>query len=135
MLYLLKIVQRRAVMTFTISQLAKEFNITTRTIRYYEELELLIPQRSSSGRRQYSKKDRGKLKLIIRGKRLDFSLQEIKEMVQLFDTDPHDKELIEKSLQFGQNKLNEIEEKMNNLEQLKVELLNFQQQFSEHLKK
>lgn len=122
-------------MTFTISQLAKEFNITTRTIRYYEELELLIPQRSSSGRRQYSKKDRGKLKLIIRGKRLDFSLQEIKEMVQLFDTDPHDKELIEKSLQFGQNKLNEIEEKMNNLEQLKVELLNFQQQFSEHLKK
>lgn len=119
-------------MIFTITQLAKEFAITTRTIRYYEELGLLNPERTSNGRREYSRKERGKLKLIIRGKKLDFSLGEIKEMVQLFDTDPHDKVLIEKSLQFGQKKLNEIDEKIKNLELLKLELLNFKKQFSEY---
>lgn len=119
-------------MIFTISKLAKEFNITTRTIRYYEEIGLLIPKRSSNGRREYSKRERGKLKLILRGKRLDFSLVEIKEMVQLFETNPHDKELIEKSLQFGQKKLNEIDEKIKNLELLKSELLDFKKQFSEY---
>lgn len=70
--------------TYTISQLAKEFSITTRTIRFYEDEKLLSPQRNGR-QRIYSRRDRTRLKLALRGKRLGLSLSEIREILELFD--------------------------------------------------
>ena len=74
---------------FTIRDLANEFAITTRTIRFYEDKGLMKPAREGQ-RRIYSKRDRAKLKLILRGKRLGFSLDEIQHLVELYET-PDDK--------------------------------------------
>jgi len=73
--------------TFSITELAEEFDVTTRTIRYYEDEGLLKPTRQGQ-RRIYNVGDRVRLKLIMRGKRLGFSLAEIKEMVNMYDADP-----------------------------------------------
>lgn len=70
--------------TFSIVDLAREFDVTTRTIRFYEEHGLLAPTRRGS-QRVYAPRDRTRLKLIMRGKRLGFSLAEIKEMIELYD--------------------------------------------------
>jgi DNA-binding transcriptional MerR regulator len=71
--------------TFTITELAREFNITSRTIRFYEDQGLLSPRRA--GRvRVYGKRDRTRLKLTLRGKRLGLALAEIKELLELYDT-------------------------------------------------
>lgn len=70
--------------TFSIVDLAREFDVTTRTIRFYEEHGLLAPMRRGS-RRIYAPRDRTRLKLIMRGKRLGFSLAEIKEIIELYD--------------------------------------------------
>ena len=72
--------------TYTISELAREFDITPRTIRFYEDMGLLAPVRAGRNR-VYSPRDRTRLKLTLRGKRLGFSLQEIKQLVTMDDTD------------------------------------------------
>lgn len=71
---------------YGISELAREFNVTTRTIRFYEDKGLLTPERQGQ-RRVYSPRDRVRLRLIMRGKRLGFSLDEIREMIDLYDDD------------------------------------------------
>jgi DNA-binding transcriptional MerR regulator len=70
---------------FTISDLAREFDLTPRAIRFYEDEGLLAPTRAGS-RRVYNNRDRVRLKLILRGKRLGFALSEIKELLDLYDT-------------------------------------------------
>ena len=70
--------------TYRIAELAREFDVTTRTIRHYEEQGLLAPARNGLTR-VFSARDRVRLKLALRGKRLGFSLQEIKELFQLYD--------------------------------------------------
>ena len=71
--------------TFTIGELAREFDLTTRAIRFYEEAGLLCPQRE--GRlRVYTQGDRRRLKLTQRGKRLGLSLAEIKELVMMYES-------------------------------------------------
>ncbi|MDX1459039.1 MAG: MerR family DNA-binding transcriptional regulator [Marinobacter sp.] len=70
--------------TYTISELANEFDITVRSIRFYEDSGLLSPTRRGQTR-IYSRKDRVRLKLILRGKRLGFSLAETKELFDLWD--------------------------------------------------
>lgn len=72
---------------FSIGDLAEEFDITTRTIRFYEDKGLLSPQRVS-GVRAYNRRDRARLILILRGKRLGFSLEVIAEYLALYDADP-----------------------------------------------
>ncbi len=69
--------------TFTISELAAEFEITSRSIRFYEDKGLLQPRRAGLNR-IYSRRDRARLNIILRGKRLGFSLAEIKEMFALY---------------------------------------------------
>ena len=69
---------------FSISELAREFDITTRTIRYYEDQGLLAPERRGQ-KRVYNRADRTRLKLVLRGKRLGFPLEEIRCMIQLYD--------------------------------------------------
>jgi DNA-binding transcriptional MerR regulator len=70
--------------THTISDLAKEFGVTTRTIRFYEDQGLLNPAREGTNR-IFSNRDRVRLKLALRGKRLGFSLAEIRELFELYD--------------------------------------------------
>lgn len=70
--------------TYTISDLAKEFDITTRTIRFYESEGMLHPDRKGQTR-IYHERDRVHLKLILRGKRLGFSLAESRELIALYD--------------------------------------------------
>ncbi|MEE1672915.1 MerR family DNA-binding transcriptional regulator [Agarivorans aestuarii] len=69
---------------YSISDLAQEFTISTRSIRFYEDQGLLQPVRDGT-KRLYSKHDKLRLKLILRGKRLGFSLKEIKELFDLYD--------------------------------------------------
>ena len=73
--------------TFGIAELAREFAVTTRTIRFYEDKNLLSPVRQGQ-RRVYSLRDRVRLCLIMRGKRLGFALDEIRQMIDLYDVDP-----------------------------------------------
>jgi len=72
---------------FTITDLAREFDITTRTIRFYEDEGLIAPQRRGQTR-LFSPRDPPRLKLILRGKRLGFSLSEIREIIDLYDAEP-----------------------------------------------
>ena len=70
--------------TYTISELAAEFGVTPRAIRFYEDENLLSPTRQGQSR-IYAPRDRARLALILRGKRVGFSLDEIKEMLDLYD--------------------------------------------------
>lgn len=74
--------------TYTISELAREFDVTPRTIRFYEDQGLLAPQRAGTGGRQrvYSQRDRTRLKLTLRGKRLGLSLSEIRDLIDMYDS-------------------------------------------------
>ena len=76
---------------FAIADLAREFGISTRAIRFYESKGLLNPERVGSTR-VFRRRDRARLILILRGKRLGFSLREIKEYLNLYDVDPTQKE-------------------------------------------
>lgn len=71
-------------MAFTIGDLAKEFGVSLRTLRFYEDKNLLNPRRDGVTR-IYSRRDRARLKLVLMGKRVGFSLTEIKEMLDLYD--------------------------------------------------
>ena len=71
---------------YSISDLAQEFNLTTRAIRFYEDEGLLQPGRSGR-RRVYGTRDRVRLKLILRGKRLGFSLSEVRDIIEMYDLD------------------------------------------------
>ena len=70
--------------SFTISELAKEFALTTRAIRFYEDEGLISPRRSGR-RRLYAERERVRIKLILRGKRLGLSLSEIREILDLYE--------------------------------------------------
>jgi DNA-binding transcriptional MerR regulator len=70
--------------TYSISDLAKEFGITTRTLRFYEDQGILTPKREGTNR-IFSHRDRVRLKLTLRGKRLGFSLADVKELFDLYD--------------------------------------------------
>ena len=78
-----------AAVTYTITELAAEFDITARAIRFYEDVGLLMPARAGRNR-VYAQRDRTRLKLTLRGKRLGLSLQEIKQLVTMYDS-PSDK--------------------------------------------
>lgn len=78
--------------SYSIADLAREFGVTPRTIRYYEDQGLLNPARSG-GQRIYSKRDRTRLKLTLRGKRLGLSLAEIRELIDMYDTAPETSQL------------------------------------------
>jgi DNA-binding transcriptional MerR regulator len=74
--------------TYTITELAREFEVTPRAIRFYEDQGLLSPGRAGTGGRQrvYSQRDRTRLKLTLRGKRLGLSLSEIRELVDMYES-------------------------------------------------
>lgn len=80
--------------TYTISDLAQEFGVTTRTLRHYEDEGLVTPGRDGINR-IYSPRDRVRLKLALRGKRLGFSLSELRELFRLYDLANDDRRQLE----------------------------------------
>ena len=102
---------------FSIGDLSKEFGITTRTIRHYEDIGLLAPRRHGQTR-IYSASDRTRLKLILRGKRLGFSLDESREIIDMYDPSKGNKEQLRtlcERLQHQQEKLNQQKDDINQM--------------------
>ncbi|OED41399.1 MerR family transcriptional regulator [Endozoicomonas sp. (ex Bugula neritina AB1)] len=107
--------------TYTISELAKEFNITPRTIRFYEDQELLAPVRDGQ-HRIYSPGDRVRLKLIVRGKRLGFSLSESKDVIRLYDPTSSNKRQLEAMLTTIDESRQRLQQQMKDIRAMKKEL-------------
>lgn len=116
---------------FPISQLASMFDISSRTIRYYEEIGMLtsVERDSSSQQRCYTNKERIRLKLILRGKKLGFSLQEIKEMIDLYESNPEGEEEKRRISELADQKIQEIEEQIMQLQILKDEILSHKEKY------
>ncbi|KAA0966874.1 MerR family DNA-binding transcriptional regulator [Sporosarcina sp. ANT_H38] len=116
-----------------ISKVARAYDVSTRTIRYYEELGLLHPDRTAGNSRIYSKAELVKLKLILRGKRYGFTLEEIKEMILLFDKDRTGIKQLERTIHFGHEKIGQVEAKIQELTEMKREMEQLLVQFAEKL--
>ncbi|HOP30425.1 MAG TPA: MerR family transcriptional regulator [Spirochaetota bacterium] len=108
---------------YTISELAGEFDISPSTIRFYEEKGLLVPERSQGNQRVYSQKHRGRLKLILRGKRFGATLDEIAEMIGMADAEVSEIEQIDKSLYYINKKYEEIQIHKNEIKLFEKDLL------------
>ena len=112
--------------SYTISDLAKEFDLTTRAIRFYEDMGLLSPQREGVGGRSrvYSPRDRTRLKLTLRAKRLGLSLTEAKDIIDLYDSPRDTGVQLQKFLSVLATHKRELEEQMTdlqaNLEEVKL---------------
>jgi DNA-binding transcriptional MerR regulator len=120
----------------SISSLARELLITPRTIRYYEEVGLLEPlYHEKMSQRLYGPREKTRLTLILRGKRLGFSLAEIKDMIDLYDIDRTEGLQLERAIAYGEKRLQELDEKIHELNLLKEELLDYHHRFKELLKK
>ena len=107
---------------YTISDLAGELNITPRTIRFYEEKGLISPRRSSRNHRLYSHSDRDRLKLVLRGRRFGYTLEEIAEMIGPADDPLDEVGQIERTLAYGERTLKEIAHRQAELEEIKRDL-------------
>ncbi|MBU2552566.1 MAG: MerR family transcriptional regulator [Proteobacteria bacterium] len=103
---------------YSISELAAEFSISTRTIRYYEEKGLLDPCRSPGNYRLYTRRDRTRLKLILRGKQFGVSLDEVAELIGLAETDMGEVEQIRKTLTYIDRRQPEIARRIGELRRL-----------------
>jgi DNA-binding transcriptional MerR regulator len=108
---------------YTISGLAKEFGITTRSIRFYEEKELISPGRTKGNHRIYTGQDRARLRLILRGKRFGYSLEEIGDLVGLTHVNLDETDQLKKILESGASKLRELRKRIADLQQLEKELI------------
>lgn len=116
---------------YTVPELAKELGITPRAIRFYETKELLSPQRAGTTR-VYTRKDRARLILILRGKRLGFSLAEIREFLDLYETDvDHVEQIL--MLRKVRHRIDDLEEQRIELESVLVELKDIESQCDEAL--
>ncbi len=104
--------------TYTISDLAKEFDLTTRAIRFYEDMGLLQPQRQGPGGRNrvYSSRDRTRLKLTLRAKRLGLSLTEAKDIIDTYDSPRDTGPQLRKFLLVLAEHKRQIEEQMADLQ-------------------
>ncbi|BFM14374.1 MerR family DNA-binding transcriptional regulator [Maricurvus nonylphenolicus] len=107
--------------TYSISDLAKEFDITTRTIRFYEDKGLITPARQGQTR-IYSAADRTKLKLILRGKRLGFSLEESRDIVAMYDPGSNNTDQLVTLINGIRKNRAQLEQQLHDLELMMVDL-------------
>lgn len=107
--------------TYSISELAQEFDVTTRTIRFYEDEGLLAPQRRGQTR-VYSPRDRVLLKLILRGKRLGFSLAECRELFDLYDPEQGNQAQYQLMLNKLAERRRALEQQMHDIHLMQIEL-------------
>ncbi|AKX52344.1 MerR family transcriptional regulator [Thiopseudomonas alkaliphila] len=107
--------------TFSISELASELDITTRAIRFYEEQGMLNPARRGQ-ERVYSPKDRVALKLILRGKRIGFSLAECKTLIELYDPQAGNQKQLNIMLSMINERRLQLEQQILDIKQMQLEL-------------
>ncbi|WP_421322527.1 MerR family transcriptional regulator [Aeromonas veronii] len=107
--------------TYSISELAHEFDVTPRTIRYYEDEGLLTPLREGQTR-IYSHRDKIRLKLTLRGKRLGFSLAEIRELFDMYDTDKSSKTQLHSMIQLIEAKRGALRQQLEDIQMVMAEL-------------
>ncbi|MDP5210427.1 MerR family DNA-binding transcriptional regulator [Microbulbifer sp. 2205BS26-8] len=108
-------------LNYSISELAREFDITTRTIRFYEDKGLLKPKRRGQTR-VYSSEERVRLKLILRGKRLGFSLDESREIIDMYDPAHGNVEQLQRLLEHIAQKRAHLHQQLRDIESLMGEL-------------
>ena len=120
-------------MSFSISDLSSELGITPRSIRYYEEKGLIRPTRSQGNQRIYNRKDRTRLKLILRGKRFGYSLEEIADMIGMADLDINESEQIQRALSDGEKKLADIRQRLEELKSLEADMLSVRRKLRDRL--
>ncbi len=118
---------------YSISELSEEFEISTRSIRFYEEKNLISPNRTDGNQRIYTRRERARLKLILRGKRFGYSLDEISGIIGMTDIDFDEIEQITKAIQFGKKRVAEIRDRINELTLLEQDLLTFQKKIEDRL--
>jgi len=106
---------------FTISDLSSEFELTTRTLRFYETRGLLEPRRRGQTR-LYSRRDRARLKLILQGKRVGFSLTDIKEMLDLYDLKDGQATQLRVSLRRFKERISDLERQKIDVEEAITDL-------------
>lgn len=112
--------------TWTIAEVAEEFGITHRTVRHYEELGLISPERRGTTR-VYHRRDRTRLGLILRGKRLGFPLEEIRTIVDLYDAPRGRRSQLEYVLRQVDDRRTDLEQRRADLEAALAELDTFEQ--------
>lgn len=108
-------------MAFTIGDLAQEFGVSLRTLRFYEDKELITPRREGTTR-IYSRRDRARLKLVLMGKKVGFSLTEIREMLDLYDLKDGQTTQLKVSLSKFQQQIALLERQKQDVEQAIDEL-------------
>lgn len=113
--------------TYSISDLSKEFDITTRSIRFYEDQGLIKPKRRGQTR-IYTLKDRVRLKLILRGKRLGFSLAETRRLFELYDADKSSTSQLNTMLDLVNDKKAALQQQMDDIKVVLMELNSAEQQ-------
>ncbi|WP_216828655.1 MerR family DNA-binding protein [Alkalihalobacterium elongatum] len=118
---------------YSISEIASMFDITSRTIRYYEQVGLLKSEEREgpTQQRYFTDSERRRLKLILRGKRQGFKLEEIKEMIDLYESNPTGEKEKQRILQYADEKIAEITEKIHELEVMRTEIETNRQRFLE----
>ena len=118
----------------TITDLAKEFGITTRTIRHYEDEGLLSPRREGQNR-LFSNRDRVRLKLALRGKRLGFTLAEIRELFNLYDLARDEKRQLQELITKLEKRRVLLEQQREDIEVMLNEITFFENQCKKLLAK
>ena len=105
----------------TIAEMCAAYGVTPRTLRYYESRELLAPERRG-GQRLFGKRDRARLTLILRGKRFGFALEDMRQLLDLYDHDGNSVEQIARSCKLARARLTEMEAQRAELDQAIAEL-------------
>lgn len=113
--------------TYTITELAREFGLTTRAIRFYEDQGLLSPGRAGRNR-VYENRDKVRLKLTLRGKRLGLSLSEIRELIDLYDAAKDEKAQVERFLEVLERRRAILEQQREDIEAVLGEIAAFEMQ-------
>lgn len=111
----------------TVTQLGAELGVTVRTLHFYETQGLITPRRAGTTR-VYTQRDRARMILILRGKRLGFSIREIREYLELYDADPKHEEQLKILLKTTHNRIHKLEDQRVALEQTLTELRGIEQQ-------
>ena len=120
--------------TYSITELAQEFDITPRAIRFYEDHGLLTPERrSAGGARIYSSRDRTRLKLTLRGKRLGLTLSEIRELIDMYDSAKDETPQLVKFLEVLKNHRTQLMQQREDIETQLKEIGAFEAQCRKRL--
>ena len=118
--------------TYTITELAREFGLTTRAIRFYEDHGLISPARSGRNR-IYSNRDKVRLKLTLRGKRLGLSLSEIRELIDMYDAAKDEHAQVEKLLEILRRRRGILEQQREDIEAVLGEIATLEAQCNKFL--